>query len=65
MKFSHALLVLALIGFCSVRADKAYAVQGDKVRSYTVGVTGVLIDGVGHGTATLKKPACSWPVTVW
>ncbi len=43
---------------------KAYAVQDGKIKAYTVSVTGMLVDGVGHGTATLKKPACSIPVLV-
>ena len=31
---------------------------------YTVSVSGIVVDGVGYGTATLKKFGLSWPVTV-
>ena len=47
---------------------KVYALEGSgkatKLKKYTVNVTGVVADGVGHGTAICKKPAVSWPVTV-
>ena len=43
---------------------KAYAVEDGRIRAYAVNVAGVLVDGVGYGTATLKKPACTFPVTV-
>ena len=35
-----------------------------KLKKYTVKVTGVVVDGVGHGVATYKKPAVSWIVKV-
>ena len=35
-----------------------------KLKKYTVNVSGVLVGGVGYGTATCKKPAVQWPVTV-
>ena len=35
-----------------------------KLKTYTVNVSGVVVDGVGYGTATCKKPAVSWAVTV-
>lgn len=34
------------------------------LKKYTVNVNGFVIDGVGYGTATLKKPAASWSLTV-
>ena len=47
---------------------KVYALEGEgkatKLKKYTVKVNGVVVDGVGYGTATCKKPAASWPVTV-
>ena len=47
---------------------KVYALQGagsaTKLKKYTVNVNGVVIDGVGHGKATMKKPSFSCPVTV-
>ncbi len=35
-----------------------------KLKTYTVNVSGVVVDGVGYGKATCKKPAVSWTVTV-
>ena len=36
-----------------------------KLKKYTVNVSGVVVDGVGHGQATCKKPASGpWPVAV-
>ena len=47
---------------------KLYALQGEgkgrKLKKYTVKVSGVVVDGVGYGVATCKKPAVSWAVTV-
>lgn len=48
---------------------KVYAVadSGDKkkLKKYTVNVSGVVVDGVGYGQATCKKPAAGpWAVTV-
>ena len=47
---------------------KVYALEGSgkktKLKTYTVNVSGVVVDGVGYGTATCKKPAVSWTVTV-
>ena len=49
-------------------AFKVYALEGagksTKLKKYTVKVSGVVVDGVGYGTATCKKPAASWPVIV-
>lgn len=33
-------------------------------KKYTVSVSGIVIDGVGYGTATVKKPNLSWSVIV-
>lgn len=47
---------------------KVYALEGSgkatKLKKYTVKVSGVVVDGVGYGTATCKRPAATWPVTV-
>ena len=47
---------------------KVYALEGagktTKLKKYTVNVTGLVVDGIGYGVATCKKPAASWPVTV-
>ena len=43
---------------------KVYAIQGGKLKKYTVKVSGVVVGGVGYGTATCKKPAVNWAVTV-
>ena len=43
---------------------KVYCMVKGKPKAYTVNVTGVLVDGVGYGTAVLKKPACSFPITI-
>ena len=45
-----------------------YALEGSgkktKLKKYTVNVTGFVVDGVGYGTATCKKPSVKWSVTV-
>ena len=47
---------------------KVYALEtagnGVKLKKYTVNVTGLVVDGVGRGMATCRKPAASWSVTV-
>ena len=47
---------------------KVYALEGagkaTKLKKYTVKVSGVVVGGVGYGTATCKNPAVSWSVTV-
>ena len=43
---------------------KVYADNGGRLKATTVNVTGVLIDGVGHGTATCRRPAFTLPVTI-
>ncbi len=47
---------------------KVYALEEEgkaiKLKKYTVKVSGVVVDGVGYGTATCKNPALSCPVTV-
>ena len=47
---------------------KVYALEGvgkaTKLKKYTIKVSGVVVGGVGYGTATCKKPAVSWSVTV-
>ena len=47
---------------------KVYALEGagkaTKLKKYTIKVSGVVVGGVGYGTATCKTPAVSWSVTV-
>ncbi|MBQ7188971.1 MAG: leucine-rich repeat protein [Kiritimatiellae bacterium] len=43
---------------------KLYALQGGKLKKYTVKVTGVVVDGEGTGVAKLAKPAATWDVSV-
>ena len=47
---------------------KVYALEGagakTKLKKYTIKVSGVVVDGVGYGAATSKKPVLSWSVTV-
>ena len=47
---------------------KVYAFEGagkaTKLKKYTVKVSGVVVDGVGHGVATCRNPAASWAVKV-
>ena len=37
---------------------------GKKLKKYTVNVEGVVVGGKGYGTATLKKPSCSFAITI-
>ncbi len=43
---------------------KAFAIENGKLKSYSVTVIGVMVGDVGYGTATIKKPVVSWPVTI-
>ena len=43
---------------------KAYAKVNGRIKSYSFSVTGVLVDGVGYGTAILKKPAITVAITI-
>ena len=47
---------------------KVYALEGagksTKLKKYTIKVNGVVVDGVGYGAATSKKPVLSWSVMV-
>ena len=43
---------------------KVYNLEKGKIKSYTVNVTGVMIGAKGYGTATIKKPACTFLVTI-
>ena len=44
---------------------KVYALEGAKLKKYTATVTGVIVDGVGYGQASIKRPAAGpWAVTV-
>ena len=47
---------------------KVYALEGEdkatKLKKYTVNVTGVVVNGVGYGMATCKRPAAQWQVVV-
>ena len=45
-----------------------YVLEGSgkatKLKKYTFNVTGVVVDGIGYGVATSKKPTANWSVTV-
>ena len=47
---------------------KVYALEGlgkfTKLKKYTAKVAGVVVNGVGYGSATLKRPEIAWPLTV-
>lgn len=43
---------------------KLYAIQGGKLKKYTVKVTGVVVEGAGAGIAKLAKPAATWAVNM-
>ena len=47
---------------------KVYALEGSgkatKLKKYTVKVSGVVVGGVGYGTAASKRPDLAWPVIV-
>ena len=38
--------------------------KGRKLKKHTFKVSGVVVDAEGHGMATCRKPAATWPVTV-
>ena len=38
--------------------------RSPRLKRYTLSVVGFVIDGVGHGWATLKNPSAAWPVWV-
>ena len=42
----------------------AYALDGGKLKKVKVAVSGVVLGGKGYGTASVKKPAASWPVEI-
>ena len=35
-----------------------------KLKRYTVKVSGGVVNGVGYGSATCRRPEINWPVTV-
>jgi hypothetical protein len=41
-----------------------YGVVNGRLKKYSVKINGVVIDGVGYGVATLKKPVASWSVRI-
>ncbi|MBO4287311.1 MAG: InlB B-repeat-containing protein [Kiritimatiellae bacterium] len=43
---------------------KLYALQGGKLKKFTVKITGVVVDGEGTGVAKLAKPSVTWSVSV-
>ena len=44
---------------------KAYNLESNgKIKAYTANVTGVMIGNIGYGTATIKKPACTFPISI-
>jgi hypothetical protein len=40
-----------------------YAIEKGKLKKHKATVTGVLIDGIGYGTATIKKIG-SWAIEI-
>lgn len=48
----------------ATNADTVSPGKSPKLKKYTVKVCGFVIDGVGYGEATSKKPVGVWPVTV-
>ena len=40
-----------------------YALENNKLKKHKATVTGVLINGIGYGTATIKKLG-SWPIVI-
>jgi hypothetical protein len=43
---------------------KVFALQAGKLKKFTMNVSGVVVDGVGYGYATCKRPAVSWSMKV-
>lgn len=47
---------------------RIYALEGSgkstKLKKYTVKVSGVVVNGVGYGSATCRRPEINWPITV-
>ena len=43
---------------------KVYSSVNGKLKKYTFKVNGGVVDGVGYGKATCKKPAASWNLIV-
>ena len=47
---------------------KVFALEGSgpsmKLKKYTLKVGGVVVNGVGYGSATCKKPALNWALKV-
>lgn len=41
-----------------------YLQEGGRLRKAKAVVNGVVLEGRGYGTATLRSPACRWPVTI-
>ena len=42
----------------------AYSLAVGKLMKVKVQVSGVVLGGKGYGTASVKKPVASWPVTI-
>ena len=43
---------------------KAYALEKGKIKAYTVNIEGVMVGNKGYGSATIKNPPVSIPVTI-
>ncbi|MBP5285321.1 MAG: hypothetical protein ILO34_04350, partial [Kiritimatiellae bacterium] len=47
---------------------KMYSLEGEgkktKLKKYTVSVTGMVVDGIGYGSASVKKPSIVCPVII-
>ena len=56
-----------IVGRVTLLTGKKYRISTQTVRAndkLAVNVNGVVVDGVGQGTAKSKRPAVSWTVTV-
>ena len=43
---------------------KVYALNGARLNKYTMSVNGVVVDGIGYGRATCKRPVVAWKILV-
>ena len=43
---------------------KVYNFENGKIKAYSASVTGLMIGDKGYGTATIRKPSCSFVITI-
>ena len=63
LKLTYAAKTSSFKGSFTFYADVGTAVK-PKLKKYKAQVAGVVVDGVGYGTATVKSPFQSWPVVI-